>query len=388
VTSELALHQAEAVSKLRNGCILYGGTGSGKSRVALAYYLKELAPRDIVVITTARKRDSLDWEGEAAKFGIGRLREATVAGVLSVDSWNNLGKYVDVEGAFFIFDEQRLVGSGAWVKNFLKIVKKNSWLLLTATPGDTWLDYITVFIANGFYKNRTAFKREHVIYKAFSKWPKVDRYVNVGRLVRLRNSILVEMPYEKHTVSHIVDIKVSYDESLLRRVAIGRWHVYQERPLRDVGEMFLVMRKVVNSDPSRLTATYALMKDHPKLIIFYTFDYELEILRTLSGVVPLAEWNGHRHEEIPRTDRWVYLVQYASASEAWNCIETDTILFYSLTYSYRLFAQSMGRIDRFNTPHTHLKYFVFMSNSPIDLAIRQALNRKQSFNELKFIGQR
>lgn len=384
-------HQEDVIDQLDSGKILYGNVGAGKSRAALAYYMKKEFDynlwkhhnvwKHIFVITTAKKRDSLDWEREAAMFGIGPDEFCTVGGILTVDSWNNIGKYTDIEGAFFIFDEQRLVGSGAWVKAFQKIAKKNRWLMLSATPGDTWMDYAPVFAANGFYRSVTAFKREHVLYEPFIRYPKVKGYLNETKLELLRNEILVEMPFIKHTERFLNWIDVSYDEELFRRVVVDRWHVYEDRPLVDVAELFRIMRKVVNSDPSRLDTLRYLMKAHPKLVIFYNFDYELEILRQLKDEVTVAEWNGHKKEQIPQTDRWVYLVQYVSGAEGWNCIETDSIVLYSLTYSYKNFVQAQGRIDRLDTKFHSLYYYVFVSNSKIDRAVRTSLGMKKSFNE-------
>ncbi len=382
---DLYPHQEEAVKKLHNGSILWGGVGTGKSRVAVQYYLRNEGNKNVYVITTAKKRDSLDWNGEFAKVGVGTSDDSSVRGVLTVDSWNNIEKYIGVKDAFFIFDEQRLVGSGKWAKSFIKIAKANNWILLSATPGDTWLDYIPVFIANGFYKNRTAFKREHVVYNAYTKFPKVDRYLGVAKLRRLRDSILVHMPYERHTNRNEEILTVDYDKDLLDKVIIGRWHVFEERPLRDVSEMFLVMRKVVNSHPSRLETIRSLLLDHPKLIIFYNFDFELEVLRELKDTVVVAEWNGHKHEEIPEEDCWVYLVQYSAGSEGWNCVDTDTVVFYSLTYSYKHFHQAKGRIDRLNTPFTDLYYYVLRSRSVIDNVIWKSLKYKRNFNESSFI---
>lgn len=381
---ELYKHQRDAVNNMHNGCILLGGVGSGKSITAATYYMENEFPKDVYVITTAKKRDSLDWEGEFVQYGIGRLRNATVGGVITVDSWNNIGRYKDVEGAFFIFDEQRVVGSGSWVKDFLRITKRNNWVLLSATPGDTWMDYVPVFIANGFYSSRTDFIRQHVVYAPWSKFPKVQSYNGIGKLMRLRHQILVEMPYIKHTTRHTHYIDVEYDCDLFKKVHKDRWHVYEERPLKDVAELFRVMRMVVNSDSSRLSAVKRLLEWHPKLIIFYNFNYELEQLRSLVEIVDVAEWNGHKHQPIPNTDRWVYLVQYTAGAEGWNCTETDATVFYSLTYSYKTWEQAHGRIDRLDSPFSILNYYVLRSNSFIDKAIWAALVSKKSFNESRF----
>lgn len=380
---ELYPHQKDAVNKLHNGSILWGGVGTGKSKVAAAYYMKNEAPKDVYVITTAKKRDSMDWQTEFAHFGVGKEPGGSVAGLLHIDSWNNIGKYADVSGAFFVFDEQRLVGSGAWTKSFLKIAKNNRWILLSATPGDTWLDYIPVFVANGFYKNRTEFKREHVVYNTFSKFPKVDRYIGVGKLVAQRNKILVEMPFTRATRRQTIDMHVDYDKDLYETVWVKRWNPYEDRPIKDVAELFYVLRKVVNSDPSRLDTVLTLLETHDRLIIFYNYDYELEILRRLHGKdgLVVAEWNGHKHEPIPDAPKWAYLVQYVAGAEGWNCTTTDTIVFYSLTYSYKVWHQAHGRIDRLNTPYSLLYYYILKSNTMIDRAVSSSLRSKKAFNE-------
>lgn len=409
-------HQKKALDDLHDGAILWGGVGSGKSRVGLAYYALTEEHEDLYVITTAKKRDSRDWEGEAAAFGIGRepsdyevkhlhmMKNASMAGKLTVDSWNNLHKYIDVENAFFIFDEQRLVGSGKWVKAFLKIAKKNRWIMLSATPGDTWLDYIPVFVANGFYKNRTEFKREHVIYAPYRNYPVVERYVNVQRLVRLRNQILIHMPYEHETTRHPINCWCEFDEKLMNRVEKGLWNPFKNEPIRDIAEKFHVMRRVVNSHPSRLKHVQELLRKHPRLIVYYNFDYELEILRSLRSQTALgqdtgafgaqtalgqdaglrpelhyAEWNGHKHEEIPDSENWVYVVQYAAGAEGWNCTASNAVCFYSLTYSYKLWEQAHGRIQRLDTQYRDLYYYTLRSKAAIDWAIWRSLKAKRSF---------
>jgi hypothetical protein len=381
---KLMEHQVEAIAQLGNGKILYGQVGSGKSATALGYYMQAERGKDIVVITTAKKRDSLDWQREAARFGIGTERDATVAGVLTVDSWNNIARYTEREGAFFVFDEQRLVGSGVWVRSFIKIARRNRWIMLSATPGDNWIDYAPVFIANGWYKNVSQFKMEHVVYAPYVKFPLIDRYLGEDKLQRLRNNILVEMPFEKHTNRILNYLEMDYDKVLWDKAVRKRWHVYEDRPIKDVGELFRVMRRIANSDPSRLETVRVLMKSHPKLIVFYNFNFELEILRSLQYEVAMGEWNGHRKQPIPNTDRWVYLVQYVAGSEAWECTETDALVMYSLTYSYKNFMQCQGRIDRLDTPFTDLYYYILASFAPIDRAIRKALDEKRSFNEREF----
>ena len=397
-------YQREAIGKMHNGSILCGKVGSGKSRTALAYYFMNIGEGSVVgeyvpmcktvhlyIITTARKRDTKEWEGELTPFLISPEHpEETIYPQLQVkiDSWNNIGKYVGVKDAFFIFDEQRVVGRGAWVKAFLKITKVNKWILLSATPGDTWMDYVPVFIANGYFRNRTDFNEKHVIYKRFSKYPQVDRYVNQGKLLKYRNDILVNMNYTKPTRSHTENFEVGYDRVLYKDIMAKRWNVYENKPVANAAELCFVARKAVNSDPSRIEAVKMLLDIHPKVIVFYNYNYELEILKSaLKGMdIPVAEWNGLKHQLIPKTERWVYLVQYFAGAEGWNCIETDTMIFYSLNYSYKIMTQSAGRIDRMNTPYTDLYYYRLRSNSPIDIAISKALRKKQNFNENEFCG--
>lgn len=381
---ELMPHQREAVDNLGNGKVLYGGVGSGKSITALTYYVEKESPKDVYIISTAKKRDSLDWHREAARLGIGSGTDSTVHGRVVVDSWNNISRYVDdnVEGAFFIFDEQRVVGSGVWVKSFIKIARKNNWILLSATPGDTWLDYLPVFVANGFYKNATEFKREHVIYAPYSKFPKVVRYIGTNTLERLRNQILVEMPYEKHTTRYVNWLETGYDKALMKQVIKTRWNPYTDAPMVDIAELFRVMRRICNEDPSKMETVLELLKTHPRLIIFYNFNYELDILRGLKSHLTVAEWNGHRKESLPNDVKWVYLVQYVAGAEGWNCTETDAMVMFSLTYSYKNFIQAQGRIDRLDTKFSNLYYYVLCSSAPIDRSIRKSLGLKKNFNEI------
>ena len=373
-------YQQDAVDRLKNGSILCGGVGSGKSRTSLAYYYKVARTKDLYIITTARKRDTKEWEDEVEPFNLKRK--------VTIDSWNNIGKYKDIVGAFFIFDEQRVVGYGAWVKSLLKITRVNEWILLSATTGDTWQDYIPVFIANVFYRNKTEFAREHIIYSRISKYPKIDRYVNEGKLLRLRRQILVTMDFKRKTVSHHEDVYVSYDIPLYKEVTRSRWDPYKNDPIPDASGLCYVWRKIVNTSEARQVALLEIFEKHPKLIIFYNFNYELDILKEMFGAyagVQVAEWNGHKHESIPTGPSWVYLVQYTAGAEGWNCITTDTIVFYSQNYSYKIRQQAAGRIDRLNTPYTDLYYYHLKSRSGIDLAISKALKEKKKFNESKYV---
>ena len=396
-------YQQDAVNNMRNGCILNGGVGSGKSLTSLAYYAKENGggwnadgtlkpmknPKDLYIITTAQKRDTCEWEGELVHFLITPHEESAYYHnhKVVIDSWNNIKKYKDVYGAFFIFDEQRVTGSGAWVKTFLNITRKNQWILLSATPGDTWSDYIPVFIANGFYKNKTEFINRHVIYSRYTKFPKIDRYIDTGILMRYRNDILVDMDFKRQTVAHHEDMFVAFDVQKYKEVSRTRWNPYTEKPIANASELCLTWRKIVNSDESRQLALLKIFEEHQKIIVFYTFDYELDILKGLvyGENVCVAEWNGHAHDPIPETESWVYLVQYTAGAEGWNCTKTDTIVFYSQNYSYKIMQQSAGRIDRLNTPYRDLYYYHLKSRSGIDLAIARALKAKRNFSESRYV---
>lgn len=393
--------QLEAVKKMHNGCILCGDVGSGKSRTSLAYYCMQQnrsgnmivyekirqTVEDLYIITTARKRDTFEWDSELANFRMSTDPENDAfKHSVVIDSWNNIHKYKDVKGAFFIFDEQRVVGRGEWVKSFLKIAKANHWILLSATPGDKWEDYIPVFVANGFYKNRTQFYDEHVIWDPRVSFPKIRGYFNTNRLIRLRDQVLVQMDDQRTTIPHHEDVFVSYDISAYRELMRTRWNPWLEKPIETASELCYALRKIVNSDESRQIAVLEILEDHPKAIIFYYFDYELEILRGIGYEegTEIAEWNGHKHDALPAGSKWVYLVQYTAGCEGWNCVTTDTIIFFSQNYSYKVQHQAEGRINRLNTPYQDLYYYHLRSRSGIDLAIHRALMDKKTFNEGAF----
>ena len=395
-------YQLDAIKHMKTGCILNGGVGSGKSLTSLSYYYLKNGgdinfltggdyipmddpPMDLYIITTARKRDTLEWEGEMAPF---LLNTKIYSNKIVVDSWNNIQKYKDVKKSFFIFDEQRVVGSGAWVKAFLKIAKTNDWILLSATPGDTWSDYIPVFIANGFYKNKTEFIREHVVYSNYCKYPKIDRYLSTGKLLRLRRSILIDMDFKRQTVAHHEDLYVHYDMAIYKDIMKRRWDIWKDEPITNASGLCYALRKVVNTHQSRCVKLLEIFEEHPKIIVFYNFDYELELLKSLyyGENVTVAEWNGHKHEPTPNSDSWVYLVQYTAGAEGWNCITTDTMVFFSQNYSYKIMHQSAGRIDRLNTPFKDLYYYHLKTRSGIDLAIAKALKHKKKFNESSFVN--
>lgn len=398
-------YQKEAIQKMKNGCILNGGVGSGKSRTALAYYfmkyggsidpyepMDDLKSKDLYIITTAHKRDLYEWDDELGLFLLSRNDEYTIGQVkIIVDSWNNIKKYKEVTNSFFIFDEQRLVGSGTWVKTFYKIAKHNEWILLSATPGDTWSDYIPVFIANGFYKNKAEFLKEHAVFSRYSKYPRIDRYVGTKRLVRLRDNILINMDFQRTTESHHMDIFVDYNLSIYKWVMKERKDPWKSdhQPIDTASELCYALRKVVNSDDSRMKALLDITKEKNRIIVFYNFDYELDILKSLpyDSKFVVAEWNGHKHQEIPDTECWIYLVQYTAGCEGWNSTQTDTIVFYSQNYSYKVMVQACGRIDRLTTPFKDLYYYHFKSKSPIDIGIARALTNKKKFNEGKFVGE-
>ena len=405
-------YQLEALDRMHNGCILCGGVGSGKSRTALAYYYlrsggdrRSLAeekapyvrmkqPLNLYIITTARKRDTKEWEQEMLPFLLSPAPiakdipdERTYKITVIVDSWNNIKKYRNVQNAFFIFDEQRVVGWGAWSRAFVRIARQNQWILLSATPGDCWMDYVPVFVANGFYKNKSDFAARHVVYGYTAKYPVILRYVDEGVLQKYRYSILVDMGFERKTISHHEDVWCNYDPFSYKSLYKNRWDIWENKPVENASELCYALRKVVNSDRDRVYQCLELMKRHPRAIIFYNFDYELEILRGMKWPegTAVAEWNGHKHEPVPNAEQWVYLVQYTAGAEGWNCVRTDTMIFWSQNYSYKVMVQAAGRIDRLNTPYTDLYYYHLKSKSGIDLGISRALKNKKNFNERMFL---
>lgn len=367
-------HQLEALKKIKSGSVLNGGVGSGKTLTALSFVKENFPSRKVYIITTAKKRDSGDWEEEAESIGV-KLEV--------VDSWNNIKNYMNLENSFFIFDEQRVVGYSTWGKSFITICRKNKWILLSATPGDTWMEYMTVFIANGFYRNKSDFVDQHVEFDQYVKYPKIKKYHNEGKLMRHRQQILVPMHFERKTKRHRQFIYSSHNQKSYDRIIKERWNVFKETPIENASEMLQCLRRLVATDEDRIFNAKVLMDMHDKLIIFYNYNYERNTIISIADELGKEywEWNGHIHEELPNEDKWLYIVQYTAGAEGWNCITTNTILFYSMNYSFKITEQAEGRIDRLNTPYIDLEYYFLSSKSNIERDIHKAIITKQKFNE-------
>lgn len=399
-------YQKDALRNLNSGCILAGGVGTGKSIVAIYWYLirfcgckigKDTKGLDtfqpakgspnLFIITTPKKRDSLEWNKELSRFGLYPGENKFMGGIrITVDSWNNITKYADEPGSVFIFDEQRVVGWGTWSKTFVTIARNSAWILLSATPGDTWSDYIPVFIANGFYKNKSQFERRHAVYSRFTKYPKIDRWLEEDHLRALRRKILVPMEKPKQNKRELHEVVVGYDKADYQIIRRNRKNIFTGKPIKNYSEMAMCSRRLVNTDTRRLEEEAKIIKQHPRVIIFYNLTAELDGLRDLGKQlhIPTAEWNGENHDPLPKGRTWIYLVQYTAGAEGWNCVTTDTVIFHSLNYSYKIMEQAAGRIDRMNTPYSVLHYYLLRSMSPIDLGIMRALRNKKKFNAIAF----
>ena len=392
--------QQEAVDKLQSGNILVAGTGAGKSRTGLYWYFKENGgafigdeykpmtdPKDLYIITTAEKRNTHDWDKEMSLYLLSTNPEANhYQNKVVVNSWQQISKYKTVSGAYFLFDEDHLTGTGEWVKSFLKIAKNNKWIILTATPGDKYEDYGPVFVANGYFSSISEFKQRHIIYDYRPGWPRFVKCVGTARLDRLKQRIIVRMNYEHKVEVHSTDILCDYDTVLYKTVVRQRWNPYENKPIENASQYCYCLRRITNLDESRVEACKEIVNQRNRVIIFYNHDPELYLLREVDfgPDVAIAELNGHKHEAIPDTPRWVYLVNYAAGAEAWECTKTDTVIFYSQNYSYKTMVQAAGRIDRRNTPFSDLYYYHLKSRAPIDLAIEQCIKAKKKFNENTF----
>lgn len=371
-------HQIKALAKLKSGSVLCGGVGSGKTLTGLSFYLENYKERELYVITTAKKRNSGEWEEEAALLGITNL---------VVDSWNNIKNYAKVYGAFFIFDEQRVVGSGTWAKTFIKMAPRNKWIMLSATPGDNWMDYLPLFMANGFYRTKQSFIDMHVEYDPYVKFPRIKRYHNEGILIKHRQSILVMMPVKRHTLRHRTYRETDYDEELYKMAMKERWDPFDNKPIKNASKLLQVLRRITGTSDSRIHEAAWQIIHAKRLIIFYNYEYEREILVDLCEFLGVyaAEYTGNRHDPLPTTKEWIYIVQYTAGAEGWNCTTTDSILFYSPNYSYKITEQAEGRIDRINTKYVDLNYTILTSKAPIDQAVIRANIKKQKFNEKAWV---
>lgn len=405
---ELRDFQKDCVAQLRSGKVLAAGVGAGKSVMALYWYVStqcrtrrsrnqvgELfrilkGSPDLVVITTAKKRDSGEWSEEFARFALKEGVNHGMGGVtVTVDSWNNIGKYVDADrNTVFIFDEQRAIGHGAWSKAFVRIARSHPWIMLSATPADDWKDWCPVMVADGFYRNRTDFFRRHAIYSRYTTYPKITSWYDTHQLEVVRDRILVTCEVPRQTERHDIELGTGYNKTAVKTMMKERVDPETGEPFMNASQLCYAIRKVVNCDPSRMDMARDVFEDHGRVIVFYSLRAELELIHMAAGMAGISEvgaYNGSTHDEVPTGNRWVYAVQYNAGAEGWNCTTCNTILFWDLPYSYRQLEQAKGRIDRLNTPYRNLFYYSMTSNAKIDLAIKRALRLKKDFNAAAFM---
>ena len=401
--------QENCLERLSTGKVLAADTGAGKSIMSLAWYLsKECASDehslksgakawtlyhgspDLYIITTPKKRDSEEWESDLSKFNLVKGRNSKEMGEVNIfiDSWNNIKKYTEIKNSVFIFDEQRAVGSGTWAKSFVKIAKQNHWIMLSATPGDTWSDWCPLMIAKGYYPNRTAFFNKHAVYNPYVKYREIIRWDNTDELEYYRSKMLVTCRMEKKTTRHfeevIADCSNKYE---VKRAYKERTNPKTGEPFKSASELCAYTRNIINTDPTRSAVGLKIIQMYDRIIIFYTLTDELEGIKWACNKAgrKMYFYNGEIHDQVPTGNNWAYIVQYTAGSEAWNCTTCNAMLFWDLTYSYKQFKQATGRIDRLNTPYSDLYYYAIRSYMPLDLAIRRALREKKDFNSRGFL---
>lgn len=369
-------YQKRAINQMHNGCILCGGVGAGKSLTSLGYIDKVYPSGTVYIITPARKRNTGEWFDDIRKNDMDETR-------FVVDSWNNLSKYKDVKDAFFLFDEQKVSGKGTWAKSLIRIAKSNQWILLSATPGDTYDDYATVLIANGFVRNRTTWYDEYCVTKSQPFFHIVD-HKNKDVIDMMIRRIFIKMDYQsdKKRIERVIPIQArsagEEKEILMTHKAPGA-----QMPFTTFAAAIAYVRMNCYDKSKKTEALRKIIEKHKKIIVFYNFLSEkLEIERAaIDANVTINFYNGQRHDPIPDTDEWVYGVQYNSGAEAWNCITTNAMVFYSPNYSYKTMEQAHGRIDRVNSPYECLYYYMLLNELNIDNKVMNALSSKKDFNE-------
>ena len=367
-------------------------TGTGKTITSIHHYLKWSNGERLVIFCPPAKKKEGGWDRDI-QF-IEKAYDIKIN--YEVVSYGTIARYIKPnEPYFIIYDEAHYLKnptSKRGKKGALLAKGATNFCLLTATPmANGWIDSYNYFIMFNFFRNKTQMNREHAIYEARNF---TGRPIQV--VAGFHSTEILDAHFASFSVSISKDEALDLPPLIFEQVKFEASKEYRtlkkDRVLGDVA--YDTMPKLLHglrfyaNQSDKLSYTEMMMEGTSKnIVIFYQYKYEFEKLHEISKKLKKKIFvvNGQKNS-LPakasgdKLKNSVTLIQYQAGSSGIELQYCSEVIFYTPTYSYQDYEQSLGRAYR-NGQTNKVTVYQYMTDKTIETDVWQALANKKDFSE-------
>ena len=413
-------YQEKYIDGLPPSCILAADLGTGKTLMSLAHWDRRQTGRKLLVVAPASKIRTGDWEAEAKRyFGNRLLYQASIfendidITYISYESLRLMDKetrrprwykYTGARNGGTVYDV--IADECHALKNpqskqskaIYEITRSGGMFIgLSGTPlPNGWIDFAGYSKIFGFTGGITEFKRKYCIYQDFKGYPELVKYINIPEMESQLKKVAYKLSREQADElpdRQMIGVKINMTpkaSKLYTTLKITRKDPRTEELLDNSSRLLSVLRQ--STTDGRLDNLLSIVGDtSDNIIVYYNYISERKaILKALekSGK-NILRYDGEVHNVLPRISshedydhikNTVLVAHYKSASTGLNLQWANVTIYFSPTYSYQEFEQSIGRTHR-NGQTKKCLYYLFDVRNTVDRNIWDCLKNKRDFNE-------
>ena len=418
---KLYQYQEDYLAKLPASCIMAADLGTGKTLMSLAHWQRRQTGHKLLIVAPASKIRTGDWKQEAARWfsgdpdhfvpvpnSDGRSLAHPYIEYISYESlrlmdratkrprhWQftaarNGGQIYDI-----IADEcHALKNPQSKQSKAIQEIKMSGGLFigLSGTPmPNGWIDFAGYSKLFGYTKGVTEFKKKYCVYQDYKGFPELVKYVNVSEMEQQLSSVAFKLSREQAAelpARRLLGVNIKMDaktSKLYQTMRLTKVDPRSKELLDNSSRLLSVLRQ--STTEARLDNLLSIVNDtSDNMIIFYNYITERKaILKALekSGK-NILRYDGEQHDTLPASDadisNTVLVAHYKSASTGLNLQWANVTVYFSPTYSYQEFEQSIGRTHR-NGQTKKCLYYLFNVKATVDRTVWECLREKRDFNE-------
>lgn len=390
--------QEKILNKSKENYLFHLGTGTGKTIIALHHYIKYSYPLDLIIIAPAVKVKEGGWDREI-KFVFNEL--GLEMPKYEVVSYSKLKKYVAKKG-HYIFDECHYIKNSTSLRGKIskELVKKYAtcFSLLSATPASKWEEWCNYFILWGICKNKTEFYKRYVVMGR-QRYGSIEFNTVVGyQNTELLKEHIKRRTSKKYTVNDMVEMPDLIEQYIEFKCSSEYKKIKNDRimesngsiiKLDTISKLYSTLRQQANITDKLEYLEYIInSNEEDNVLIFYNFNYEKDMIINylkskkikVDYIINGVTKNYPIKENFELINNTVTLVQIQAGGTGIELTYINKVVYFSPTYSYQDYIQSIGRAYRNGQENKVLVYKFKVLNS-IETDIWECLERKEDFNE-------